>query len=665
MADNISIRLIKDAAQELGLEPIIQIGLYKLGLLTGYWWLRTPRKSKFTGAADVEIIEKYASDPPIFPLTVPDSETLRDLLGDEIHSVLRTAEEVIQNNMWFYGGTLQSIRLSAENNKRHWTKFRSELDEDIKDIWESARFGWIYPLGRAYVITKNERYSEAFWDLAETFFDENPPNNGPNWISAQEVAIRITAMTFAWQVFVNSPHSTHARLVRLITAIADHAVRIPPTMVYARAQNNNHLLIEAVGLFTAGQLLSELPRSKDWRETGWRWINEALENQIDDDGTYIQHSMNYHRLMLHAAMWVTTFAVKMNIMVPPIEREKLASVAGWMMAQFDPLSGGMPNLGSNDGALLLPFSSRDISDFRSLVQTASRMFFDKPFLPPGIWDEAGLWLGLPPNRTEPEIGTKFTSPGVHKIGDSYSWATIRAAQFNSRPAHADQLHVDLWWLGYNIASDAGTYRYTAPDPWNNTLSGTAVHNTITVEGQDQMLPAGRFLWLKWAQAKILEQESNSDSICAEHNGYVRMGVIHRRKLTRVNPDKWLVEDTFHPSESIGEMRKFCLHWLLPDWPWEFDSSILKLQAPCGTVKLMVTSVSSDRTAQSQGHEIQIIRAGDTLEGPSEETGIFGWVSPTYGHKVPAISLRYHFRGAPPFRIISKWQFTASLGLELK
>ncbi|MCJ7624723.1 MAG: heparinase II/III family protein [Anaerolineaceae bacterium] len=660
MADKISIRLIGEAIQELGLKPIIQIGLYRLGLLTGYWRLRTPRKSKFTRSADVEIIEDYASDAPTFPLTVPDRETLSDLLGDETSSVLRTAEQVIQNKVWFYGGNLQTIRLSVENNRCHWTKFRLEEGEDIKDIWESARFGWTYPLGRAYVLTKNERYAEAFWNLAETFLDENPPNTGPNWISAQEVAIRITAMTFAWQVFLESPHSTHTRLVRLITAIADHAVRILPTMIYARAQNNNHLLIEALGLFTAGQLLSGLPCSKNWRETGWRWINATLEDQISPDGTYIQHSMNYHRLMMHAALWVASFATQVNITLLRKEREKLASATAWLAAQIDPLSGRMPNLGNNDGALLLPFSSQDISDYRSLVQTASRMFLDEPYLPPGIWDEAGLWLGLRNNRTGPEDGKKYASPGVHKIGDSYSWATMRAAQFNSRPAHADQLHVDLWWLGHNIASDAGTYRYTASDPWNNTFAGTAVHNTITVEGKDQMRRVGRFLWLKWAQARILEQENNEYSICAQHNGYAGLGVLHRRKLTRVNPDNWLVEDIIHPLESASKTIIVSLHWLLPDWSWELNATVLKLQAPCGTVSLAVTSVSADQTAQTQGGEIQLIRAGDTVAGPTEETGIFGWISPTYGHKVPAISLRYHFQGLLPFRIISKWQFSASI-----
>jgi hypothetical protein len=80
---------------------------------------------------------------------------------------------------------------------------------------------------------------------------------------------------------------------RLAETIAAHAARIPPTLAYARAQNNNHLLTEAVGLYTAGAALAEHPRADYWRDLGWRWLNAALQSQIDGDGTYIQHSTNY------------------------------------------------------------------------------------------------------------------------------------------------------------------------------------------------------------------------------------------------------------------------------------------------------------------------------------------------------------------------------------
>jgi hypothetical protein len=52
----------------------------------------------------------------------------------------------------------------------------------------------------------------------------------------------------------------------------------------------------------------------------------------------------------------------------------------------------------------------------------------------------------------------------------------------------------------------GTFRYTAPAPWDNSLARTLVHNTIELNHQDQMKRAGRFLWLDWAQAEDVEYQ---------------------------------------------------------------------------------------------------------------------------------------------------------------
>ena len=60
---------------------------------------------------------------------------------------------------------------------------------------------------------------------------------------------------------------------------------------------------------------------------------------------------------------------------------------------IDPGSGRAPNLGANDGALLLPLSSSAFDDYRPTVQAAARAFL-RLGLPPGKWDELSIWLGL-------------------------------------------------------------------------------------------------------------------------------------------------------------------------------------------------------------------------------------------------------------------------------
>jgi len=50
--------------------------------------------------------------------------------------------------------------------------------------------------------------------------------------------------------------------------------------------------------------------------------------------------------------------------------------------------------------------------------------------------------------------------------------------FQSRLAHMDQLHIDLWHRGINMLCDSGTYSYASEI--GHRLSATAGHNTVKV-----------------------------------------------------------------------------------------------------------------------------------------------------------------------------------------
>jgi hypothetical protein len=232
------------------------------------------------------------------------------------------------------------------------------------------------------------------------------------------------------------------------------------------------------------------------------------------------------------------------------------------------------------------------------------------------------------------------------------------------------LQFDLWWRGLNVALDAGTYLYNAAPPWENALRHTPVHNTITVNDLDQMTSAGKFLYLDRAQADVLEFVSpeNKDhpggsrsihgswSIHAQHDGYRRLGLLHRRKVTAEAGGGWLVED-----ELLADGRlpgRTCLtarlHWLLPDWSWEVflekDGSRLELKSPLGIVILRLSTSCS-------APGLQLVRAGETIFGDGQALPCWGWSSPTYGDKIPALSVSYSVNGSLPIRFMSQWQFS--------
>ena len=665
------IQLAYQVARQLGPKTIWQYGVYQAGLKTGYFRWRTPVDHHPIQNIDGKE-DKVSELHPNFFITIPPKEQLTKLLeGEASRKVIEEAEEILQGRVRLFGADTVQLCLNPTDSIRHWSLYKEKSAEDIKFIWEPARFGWAFTLGRAYLLTSDERYPESFYNFMETFLDSNPTNAGPNWISGQEVALRIFSFVYAWQIFSNSPASTSSRILRLKEAIAAHARRIPPTLCYARAQNNNHLLTEAAGLFTAGVYLTEIPEAASWRKLGWRWFNWAVQNQIADDGIYIQHSTNYHRLMLQTALWVQVAAKKQEVEFPPRTKELLGAATNWLMGQFDPISGCVPNLGHNDGAYILPLVSCAFSDYRPVIQAAASAFLGKSCLPAGTWDELGLWLGLynpkdgdtkrqpTTDQQEPSLKPGLLGNNPSRLGNANTWASLRSVNFNDRPAHADQLHVELWWQGFNIAKDAGTYRYTATAPWQNVLMATIVHNTVQVDGQDQMRRAGRFLWLDWAQAQRLPEIENDHTRAAEQNGYQSLGLTHQRTLIWVEQNEWRIRDRLIQIQPGASTHKAVISWLLPDWPWritEDDSStILILQTP-DSQELSI-QINLEKTAQihpANINSIHLIRAGQVIYGNADHVATLGWVSPTYNVKIPALSYQLEFEGKPPFTILTHW-----------
>ena len=182
-------------------------------------------------------------------------------------------------------------------------RFASDDYGDLKFILEPSRFLFVYPLARAYAISGDERFPEAFWSAIENWASNSPPMSGPLWICGQESSLRILAWSFALYAFLHSPATTPQRVALLLSMIAAHAWRTMQTVGYARSQRSNHLISEAVGLWTAGTLYPELKDAAAWQKQGAQLLREAVLDQITPEGAYLQDSFNYQRMVLHQLLW--------------------------------------------------------------------------------------------------------------------------------------------------------------------------------------------------------------------------------------------------------------------------------------------------------------------------------------------------------------------------
>ena len=105
---------------------------------------------------------------------------------------------------------------------------------------------------------------------------------------------------------------------------------------------------------------------------------------------------------------------------------------------------------------------------------------------------------------------------------------------------------------YDISLTAvapGRWTTVAQPEWRNHFRGTAAHNTARIDGLDQSVIGGNFMWMHKANAFCEQWHSTSQEDClvAHHDGYLRLSdpVLHRRRLVLQKARRQiLVEDTF-------------------------------------------------------------------------------------------------------------------------
>ena len=92
----------------------------------------------------------------------------------------------------------------------------------------------------------------------------------------------------------------------------------------------------------------------------------------------------------------------------------------------------------------------------------------------------------------------------------------------------------------------------------------SLHNGLVIDDIEPMTDAGKFLWLDWRSARILE--AGTATVMAEHFAYRSMGATAKRRLSRADTG-WLVEDSVRSDSNA--VRTARINWLLPEAPVEF------------------------------------------------------------------------------------------------
>ncbi|MEL4455015.1 heparinase II/III domain-containing protein [Lutimonas vermicola] len=426
---------------------------------------------------------------------------------------------------------------------------------DIKYVWEKARFSFLYDIIR-YDYHFEKDNAEFVFGQIESFIDKNPINQGPNYKCSQEISLRILNWTFALYFYKNSSSLTKQRFEKIMNSIYWQLDHVYKNINFSRiAVRNNHALTETLMLYVSNKLFPFIPETQKWSKEGKKWFEEEISYQIYEDGTYLQYSMNYHRVVVQLLTWGIRLSEIHKDAFNDLVKDKAIKSLHFLDTCLNTENGFLPNYGSNDGALFFKLTEADYRDYRPQLDDLRAVLNNEV----AYETESYYWYGI--NSAE-NVSLKikeiesFDTAGYYLINEEKSKTMIRCGAYKDRPAQSDNLHLDIWVKGINYVWDTGTYKYNTTSELTGYFMGVEGHNTISVANKDQMLKGSRFIWHNWInRAKgILKKSSGKFIFKGEITGFKELGkdIRHQRVISK-NKDKleWTINDSINNIDNVS------------------------------------------------------------------------------------------------------------------
>ena len=428
---------------------------------------------------------------------------------------------------------------------------------DIKYVWELSRHHQTALLAAAYACTGDDRYAERATFFVDSWSRQNPYLMGAQWTSGIELGIRL--ISWIWTRRLLTGWSGHEAAFdansRFIDQVYAHQVYLDRLPSHGSSANN-HLIAELAGQYAAACAFDWFPQSRRWRRESGEALVREIGLQTDADGLNRELATDYHgfvaELVLAAAAEGTlvsdasaqgmhdgivrmldALAAMVDVAVhPPRQGDAddgygYVFDGGWepggehdrwtaLLALGDQVYGRMPWWPNVDGGEV---STALLAAACGRIETTA----DRPELRPNLFSESGMVLLRDLEGSAGEIWCRFDA-GPH------GFLSIAGH------AHADALSIELRVGGIDVLADPGTYTYQGEPDWRRYFISTRGHNVLEVDGQEQSISEGAFLWTHSAVSRLHATSGLSAGEVAvaeaSHDGYMRLDepVTHRRKV---------------------------------------------------------------------------------------------------------------------------------------
>lgn len=442
-------------------------------------------------------------------------------------------------------------------------------------------------LAHAYAETGDARYLATWIDLVDAFIAQVPVGTDTSDVSAR----RIQNWLYAGQRFAAVAPLDESFARRLRDRLEDDLAHLRAHLTAER----NHRTLELYALLLADLALDARGRAAD----DLALLADNAATDIWPDGVQRECSSDYHLIVLRSLVGALLNARAAGLDVPAALRagtDRAATFARWLHRP----DGTTPAL--SDG---------DQGDFRALLALAADAL-ERPDL---AWVATGGASGTAPTETAATFAT-----GGYVLWRSgwrdpdERWGVLDCGPIgDGGHGHYDQLSVELVDGDAPLVLDPGRYTYAdGPDGWRRAFKGTAAHNTVCVDGLDQIpyrrgRPKGELsrarLVARRSAAGLDVARATVESPCYD--------AVHTRTVAFVRGRYWLVHDVVEaPTRHAYAIR------------WHLD--------PRCDGAVRVAHGRDQHAVDGPGVRLLVEAAAgaETVVAP-------GWVSPTYGVRVPA------------------------------
>ncbi|MCL8013273.1 alginate lyase family protein [Streptomyces sp. AS02] len=440
---------------------------------------------------------------------------------------------------------------------------------DIKQIWELSRHQYLTVLAAAYAITGNERYAERVAEHLRSWWAANPPLRGVHWISGIELGIRLLSWVWIRRLLDGWPGAAglfegNPAAVKQIW----HHQRWLAAFPSRGSSANNHVIAEAAGQFAAACAFGWFPSSARWQADALRSLERHLRGNTFGSGLNRELATEYHGLVLELGLAAVAEADAAAVPVPASIRLVLLRMTDALAAVVD---GRLrpPRQGDADDGHGLVVDGAGTDRWGSLLATGDAVFGRLAWWPEVTGTDvrtallAALIRPYSKNATAPAVSrpagrpAHFADAGMTILrgpeGAGEIWCRCDGGPHGflsiAAHAHADALSVEVRHDGVDVLADPGTYCYHGQPQWRQYFRSTLGHNTLQLDGVDQSVSGGPFLWTRQARSRVLVADTSHEGVgrwSAEHDGY--QGSVHRRRveLTAASQELRVVDEVRGP-----------------------------------------------------------------------------------------------------------------------